>query len=206
MWFLSSSGLSAHLPYINAFLCLWSKEQCLYDHKLTTLVMKVFTIILDHGRSLTMNSGSSWFSAILFFIFYFLSLCELLLQWQVYTTLYFHLHDTSQLLHYANIPSLMGRMTSKSQLWLIITAIRHPSTKTVTLNHLMIMKGLREIWRERYNRHAKILNWKGKAEIIRIFVLKGDIISSTVIEQWISRELISYMLVSLIESSCNISL
>lgn len=39
-----------------------------------------------------------------------------------------------------------------------------------------------------------------------IFVLKGDAISITGIEQWISRELISYMLVSLIESSRNIPL
>lgn len=39
-----------------------------------------------------------------------------------------------------------------------------------------------------------------------IFVLKGDTISSTVIEQWISRELITCILVRLIESSYNIPL
>lgn len=46
-------------------------------------------------------------------------------------------------------------MTSKSHLLLIKTAIRHPSPKTVTVNHLTIIKVLREVCRERCNGHAK---------------------------------------------------
>jgi len=56
-------------------------------------------------------------------------------------------------------------MTSKSQLLLIKTAISHPSPKTVTVNHLMIIKGLREIYRERCNRHAKY--WTEKEEKLK---------------------------------------
>lgn len=69
------------------------------------------------------------------------------------------------------------------------TAIRHPLSKRVTVNHQMIIK-VEEKFAQRDAIDLQRIEQKGKSGNNQNYIcFEGRIISITVIEQWISREL-----------------